>query len=143
MADTGNTPTGNPGAGRAETTSAPDPVAVPAAGTAGLSTSNTPSATTTGGGVEDQVGNVELTDADFRKDGNLRKDAVRRIEENAPPRGGERSYNEVTGETTVTTTVGGQTVTFVEEGDTRGRSKRGETGMDSLARASEDAEESN
>lgn len=133
---TGNTPSGNPGAGRVETSSAPAPVAPPTVGTSGV-----PTDTTLGGGVSNQMPDVELTESDFRKDGTLRKDAVRRIEENAPPRGGERSFNEVTNETTVTTTVGGQTVTFVEEGDTRGKSRR-ETGMDSLARASENAEES-
>lgn len=136
----GNTPTGNPGAGTRETSSAPTTTPAPTAGTAGVPTAaNTPSGTAVGGAIRISG---ELTDADFRKDGNLRADAVRRIEENASPRGAERSFNEVTGETTVTTTVGGKTVTFTEDGDTRSKGRPQETAMDSLARASEDAEES-
>lgn len=135
MAD-GNTPTGNPGAGRTETTSAPTPT--PTAGTADVPT---PANTLTGDAVGGApVISAELTPDDFRKDGNLRADTVRRIKEGAPARGAERSFNEVTGQTTVTTTVGGVAVTFTEEGDTRGEGKRA-AGMDSLARASENAEE--
>lgn len=136
----GNTPTGNPGAGTVETTSAPTTSPAPTAGTSGIPTAaGGPSGRAVGGAP--QV-DAPLTEADFRKDGNIRADAARRIEENVSPRGAERSYNEVTGETTVTTTVGGQTVSFVETGDTRSKGRPQETAMDSLARASEDAEES-
>src|SRR5574338_442152 len=121
---TGNTPTGNPGAGTRETTSAPDPVATP--GTA-------PTPTT--GNVGPNTGNpapgsmgpvtpeVTLDESAFRKDGNIRADVARKINENVSPRGAQRSYNEVTDETTVTTVVNGQTVTFTESGDTRGGDK--------------------
>lgn len=111
---TGNTPTGNPGAGTRETTSAPNPV-----GTTGSTTD----ATGPAGGAPSDVGTsgVQLTDADFKKDGDLRADAVRRIEENTPARGAERSFNEITDETTVTTVVDGRTVTFTESGDTRNK----------------------
>lgn len=112
---TGNTPSGNPGAGTRETTSAPD--------TAPRSASTAPVPAgdgSLGAAPDGPVGDAVLSDADFKQDGTLRKDAVKRIEEGAPPRGGQRSFNEVTNETTVTTTLGGQTVTYVEDGDTRG-----------------------
>ena len=133
---TGNTPSGNPGAGTRETTSAPN--INPSTPAAGTGTVPAPAPATSVGGVD--ASNTALSDADFKKDGGLRKDAIRRIEENVSPKGGERSYNEVTGETTVTTTVGGQVVTFTEEGDTRGPRQK-ETAMDSLARAADDAGE--
>jgi hypothetical protein len=100
---TGNTPSGNVGAGTVETSSAPDAAGTPAGGAPA-----TGPVTTT------------ITDADFKKDGDLRADAVRRIEDNAPARGAERSFNEVTGKTTVTTVVDGRAVTFEQDGDTRG-----------------------
>jgi hypothetical protein len=108
-AATGNTPTGNPGAGTHETTSAPT---IAPAGTA-------PDAGPAGGAPAAPTADVVLDDAAFRQDGNLRKDVSRKISENTSARGAERSYNEVTDETTVTTTVDGRTVTFTEDGDTR------------------------
>lgn len=80
-----------------------------------------------------------LDESDFKKDGTLRKDAIRRIEEGAPSRGTERSYNEVTGSTTVTTTVDGQTVTFEEEGDTTSDEPR-EEASGGLGRAMDNAQ---
>lgn len=65
----------------------------------------------------DTLGGV-FSEDDYKKDGGLKKAAVRRLEDEAPARGSARSFNEVTGETTVTTTLGGQTVTYVEDGDT-------------------------
>ena len=107
----GNTPSGNPGAGTHETTSAPTP-------TAGSGDSGSPAggAPATGG-----TAGLTLDDSDFKQDGNLRADAARRISEAAGPRGAARSYNEVTDETVVTTTVDGRTVTFTESGDTRNK----------------------
>ena len=58
-----------------------------------------------------------FSEEDYRKDGSLKVAAVRRMEESVSPRGSSRSYNEVTGETTVTTVLGGSTVTFVQDGD--------------------------
>ncbi len=113
----GNGPT-NVGGGTRETTSAPT------TGTSGATTAPVSTGDGSLGAAPDgPVDNTVLGTDDFKRDGTLRKDAVRRIEESAPPRGGERSFNEVTNETTVTTTVGGQTVTFVEDGDTRKESK--------------------
>lgn len=106
---TGNTPSGNPGAGTVETTSAP----------AGVGVGTTPNGPAGGAPAAGSVNDVLLTDADFRKDGNIRKDTARRIAENVPARAAERSFNEVTGETTVTTVVDGRTVTFTEDGDSR------------------------
>lgn len=63
--------------------------------------------------------NSPFNEEDFRKDGNLKVSAVRRMEESVSPRGSSRSYNEVSGETTVTTVLDGQTVTFVQDGDKR------------------------
>lgn len=118
---TGNTPSGNPGAGTHETTSAPAPVGT---GTAGVNTGNTVNTGPAGGApAAGTVTDAPLDDSDFRKDGTLRKDAARRIAENVPARGAQRSFNEVTGETTVTTVVDGRTVTFTEDGDTRGKEK--------------------
>lgn len=131
---TGNTPSGNAGAGTTETTSAPDPVVSGGTATTGP---------VTGDGVQGTQGvNVELTDADFKKDGDLRKDAIRRIKDNAPARSGERSFNEVTGETTVTTVVGGQTVTFTEDGDTRGepRARATDSAIEAMDNADEEKE---
>lgn len=120
---TGNTPSGNPGAGTHETTSAPLPagagVSEPTTGSSGVTTGPAGGAPAVGGA------DTTLTDADFKQDGNLRKDAARRIAENVPARGAERSFNEVTGETTVTTVVDGRAVTFTEDGDTRGKEKHG------------------
>lgn len=112
---TGNTPSGNPGAGTRETTSAPDAVSTPATPTAGTAD--------TAGGAPATAGTAGITldDSDFKQDGNLRADSARRISEAAGPRGAARSYNEVTDETEVTTTVDGRTVTFTESGDTRSK----------------------
>ncbi len=98
-----------------ETTSAPT-TAPRSATTAPVPAGDRSLGAATDGPVDDTV----LDESDFKRDGTLRKDAVKRIEEGAPVKSGERSYNEVTGETTVTTVVGGRTVTFVEDGDTRG-----------------------
>ena len=131
----GNRPT-NVGGGTVETTSAPSPTPTASAGV------RTTRATREAGegslGAPPAPTDVTLSPEDFKRDGTLRKDAVRRLQENVPPRGAERSFNEVTNETTVTTTVNGATVTFVEEGDTRAPAR--ETAMDSLARAQERAE---
>lgn len=69
-------------------------------------------------GVTPPIGTEVVAD-DLKKDGTLKKSAIREIEESTPARGAERSYNEVTKETTVTTNRGGATVTFREDGDTR------------------------
>lgn len=111
-APTGNTPSGNPGAGTHETTSAPD-----TAGTAPTGAGSTGPA----GGAPATSADLSLSDSDFKQDGNLRADAARRISEAVGPRGASRSYNEVTDETEVTTTVDGRTVTFTESGDTRNK----------------------
>ena len=122
-----------------EQVSTPDPVVSGnPSGVTGAGAANTPATTSVGAAAP--VGE-ELTEADFKKDGGLRKDTIRRIEDEAPARGGSRSFNEITNETTVVTSVGGKTVTFVEEGDTRSKGHPRETGMDSLARAFDDANE--
>ena len=114
----------NRGDGTRETTSAPDSSGNPA-----------------GGAPADSVTSIGgLKPEDFKKDGTLRADTVRRIEESTSARTGERSYNEVTGETTVTTVVDGKTVTFTQSGDTRGEPR--ERATDSAARAQERSEES-
>jgi hypothetical protein len=71
------------------------------------------------GGQAGLVSDTELSPEDFKKDGTLRKNVVTEIEENVSPRGAERSFNEVTGKTIVTTNAGGATVTFEQDGDTR------------------------
>lgn len=113
---TGNTPSGNPGAGTHETSSAPDAVSTPAgASTAGTGTDSGGAPTVAG------TAGITLSDSDFKQDGTLRADSARRISEAAGPRGAARSYNEVTDETAVTTSVDGRTVTFTESGDTRSK----------------------
>lgn len=129
----GNTPSGNPGAGTVETSSSPT-TATPARATIGTVNDGAM------GAAVDAPITDGLTDADFKQDGNLRKASVDKINEaSTGRRGGERSFNEVTGETTVTTTFGGQTVTFVEDGDTR--EPREPSATDSAIRAMDNANE--
>lgn len=108
------------GEGTVEQTSTPSAVA-------GSSRNASTRAATRGATGVDTAANLELTDADFRKDGNIRAAKAREINENVSGKATERSFNELTNETTVTTTVGGQVVTFVEDGDTRSDEQRSAT----------------
>jgi len=132
----GNTPSGRAGAGQTVSSTAPASTPAPASparvvgatsGTAGIPTGGTSP-------VVDTSGSMEIGEGDFKKDGSLRAAKVKEIQERASGKSAERSFNEVTGKTTVTTTVGGHAVTFEEEGDTRG-SERRSNANDGLARA--------
>lgn len=139
MADTtGNTPTGNVGAGRAETTSAPDPV-TPA--TPSVSAPTVTSGVADPAGAAGLVTHGALAPEDFRKDGTLRKDAQRDLMGRLNPKAAEFSFSEETGKSTVTANVEGQTVTFDVDGDVREEFSNRESSTDSAIRAFDNARE--
>lgn len=130
---TANTPTGNVGAGRAETTSAPDPV------TPSVSAPTATAGAADPAGAAGPVTHGALAPEDFRKDGTLRKDAQRDLLGRMSPKSAEFSYSEDADKSTVTANVDGQTVTFEVDGDVRKEFSGRESATDSAIRAFDNA----
>lgn len=78
---------------------------------------------------------MDFNELEFKQDGTLTKASIRKIEEAGEGRNGTRSFNEVTGETTVVASVGGTMITYVEDGDTRDKGEEVETLDESAIRA--------